>query len=250
MGFYNSGIFESCLITPHYHSEAVSAKAAPGWFSLPPKGPQEVAAPWDYCCRTKPLAKPQQTDRKTAHFSQLWNRDYSPDLKNEDIRIYPVPSYTEKYSHTLLHKEEFQPVELESPPLKGPCPVLVLQVRASVKSAEISSEDDGLKETLKCNFPELQGTEGRDWVPSSSASAPRSRAGWHLCRQGTLQKPRGVLLSSLQWSQSGRVWLQQCLGFWLFKCTGKGTLFAPNKICLGLAFLTGARGKEARQQLK
>lgn len=38
MGFYNSGIFESCLITPHYHSKAVSAEAAHDLFPLPPKG--------------------------------------------------------------------------------------------------------------------------------------------------------------------------------------------------------------------
>lgn len=64
------------------------------------------------------------------------------------------------------------------------------------------------------------------------------------------KRHRGVFLSSLQWSTSGRVWLQHWLGFWVFKCTGKGTLFAPNKSRLGLAFLTGAWGKEARQQLK
>lgn len=37
---------------------------------------------------------------------------------------------------------------------------------------------------------------------------------------------------------------------WVFKCTGKGPLFAPNKSGLGFAFLMCVSVKEARQQLK
>lgn len=161
-----------------------------------------MAAPRDYCCRTKPLAKPQQTDRNTAHLSQLGNRDYSfPWPKKGDIRVYPMPCYTEKYSHMLLHKEErsWNPASL---PLKGPCPVLALQVGTSVKSAEILSEDNGLKGALKCNFPELQGTEGRDWVTSRALPAPGRLRRCGLvpgrmapsppCRQGTA-KGTGLL---------------------------------------------------------
>lgn len=105
MVFYNSGIFESCLITPHYHSKAVSAEAAHDLFPLPPKGTTGDGCTMRSQLQNQTLSKAsadRQTDRQHP-----WQKK-----KRHQSLSYALLYW--KYSHTLLRKEEFHPLELES----------------------------------------------------------------------------------------------------------------------------------------
>lgn len=174
-----------------------------------------------------------------------------------------MPYYTENKSKILLHVASQRRVapfiaEIQSVlcPAEGALP-WACSVGASVKSVEILSEDNRLNETLKCNFPQLQCIEGRDWAASNPRPAPalgsccthQSLSGcrcpfcWQM--RHFAKKHRGIFVSSLQWTDSGMIWFAGFLNVLV-----KGCCFAPNKSRLGLAFPPCASVRGARQQLR
>lgn len=93
MGFYNSGSFESSLIIPHYHSKALSAKAAHGLFPLPPEGTTGDGCTTRLLLQNQTLSKASADRQKlSTPLSALEQRLFIPLTKNKGTSEFiPCP---------------------------------------------------------------------------------------------------------------------------------------------------------------
>lgn len=98
---------------------------------------------------------------------------------------------------------------------------------------------------LKETESQVTPSQCRRWGPGGHIRPRQDVAVPSAGRRGALREAQGYFCI---FPPMDRYWYD--LVCWVFKCAGKGTLFAPNKSCLGSAFPAGASVRGARQQLR